>query len=43
MVLQVVGWGCGLKLSASGQVQVLCAFDCDRRNSGFIKRWEFRD
>jgi len=43
MVLQLVGWGCGLKLSASGQVQVLCAFGCDRGNSGSIKRREFRD
>ena len=43
MDLQGVGWGRGLKLSASEQVQVLCAFGCDRGNLGSIKRWEFRD
>jgi len=43
MVLQVVGWGCGLKLSASGQVQVLCVCECDWGNLGSIKCWEFRD
>ena len=43
MVLEGVGWGRGLKLSASEQVQVLCGFDCDRGNLGSVKRWEFRD
>ena len=29
-----------MKLSPSGQGQVLCAFECDKGNSGSIKRWE---
>ena len=43
MVLQAVVWGRGLKLSALGQEQVLCAGDCDRGNAGSIKRREFLD
>jgi len=30
------GLGRGLKLSALGQGQVLCAFECDKGNSGSI-------
>jgi len=43
MVLQRVELGCGLKLFSSGQGQVLCSSDCDKGNSGSIKRWEFLD
>jgi len=38
MVLQGEMWGRGLKLSASGQGQVLCPCDCDKGNSGSTKR-----
>ena len=35
--------GRGMKLCASGQRQVLCAFDCDKGNWCYIKRREFLD
>ena len=38
MVLQVVGRARGLKLSALGQGKDVCACDCDKGNSGSIKR-----
>ena len=38
MVLQGEVWGRGLKLSALGQGKVVCACDCDKGNSGSIKR-----
>jgi len=43
MVLQGAVWGRGLKLSALGQGQFLCAGECDKGNSGSIKRREFLD
>ena len=43
MVLQVVGWGRGLKLSALRQGQELCAGECDKGNCCSTKRWEFLD
>jgi hypothetical protein len=40
MVLQGLVWGRELVLSALGQGQVLCACECDKGFSGFIKCWE---
>ena len=36
MVSQELFWGRGLKLSASGQGQVLCACECNKGNLGSI-------
>jgi len=43
MVIQGVGWGRGMNLSASGQGQVLCSYECDKGNSGPLKCWELLD
>jgi len=43
MVIQGVGWGRGMNLSASGQGQVVRSYECDTGNSGSIKCWELLD
>ena len=43
MVIQGVGWERGMNLSASGQGQVLCSYECDKGNSGPLKCWELLD
>jgi hypothetical protein len=43
MVLQGVWTRRGLKLSASGQGQLLCACEGKKGNSGFVKCWELID
>ena len=42
-VIQGVGWERGMNLSASGQGQVVCSYECDKGNSGSLKCWELLD
>jgi hypothetical protein len=43
MVIQGVEWERGMNLSVLGQGQVVCSYECDKKNSGSINNWEFLD
>jgi hypothetical protein len=43
MIIHGLGWERGMNFSASGQGQVVCSYECDKGNLGYIKCYELLD